>query len=54
MRFGVASNTKTVVAATIMKLVDEGILTLDDTLGEWVSLNNTRPLQKANLINFTF
>lgn len=40
MRFGIASITKTVVAATIMKLIDEGILTLDDTLGDWVTLDN--------------
>ncbi len=40
MRFGIASITKTAVAATIMKLKDEGILTLEDTFGDWVSLNN--------------
>ena len=39
MRFGVGSVTKTVVAATIMKLVDEGVLNLDDTIGDWLTLN---------------
>ncbi len=38
MKFGVGSITKTVVAATIMKLVDEEILTLDDTIGDWLTL----------------
>lgn len=39
MRFGLASITKTAVAATIMKLVDEEVLTLEDTIGDWVALN---------------
>ena len=39
MKFGVGSVTKTVVAATTMKLVDEGILSLDDTIGDWLTLN---------------
>lgn len=40
MRFGVGSVTKTVVAATIMKLVDEGILTLNDTIDEWLDIDS--------------
>ncbi len=40
MRFGIASITKTAVAATIMKLVDEELLTLDDTIGDWITLNS--------------
>lgn len=40
MRFGIASITKTVVAATTMKLIDEGVLSLDDTIGDWLILNN--------------
>ncbi len=39
MKFGIASITKTVVAATTMKLVDEGILTLDDQIGDWLTLD---------------
>ncbi len=36
MRFGIGSITKTVVAATVMKLVDEGLLSLDDTIADWL------------------
>ncbi len=39
MIFGIGSVTKTVVAATVMKLIDEGILTLDDTIGDWLALD---------------
>lgn len=39
MRFGIASITKTIVAATILKLEEEGLVTLDDTIGDWLSLN---------------
>lgn len=39
MKFGIGSITKTVVAATIMKLVDEEILTLEDTIGDWLKLD---------------
>ena len=41
MRFGIASITKTVVAATTLKLVDEGILSLDDTIDDWLTLGST-------------
>ncbi len=35
--FGFASITKTYVSAAVMKLVEEGILNLDDTLSMWIS-----------------
>ena len=40
MRFGIASITKTVVAATIMKLEEEGLLSLDDPISDHLSLAN--------------
>ena len=40
MRFGIASITKTVVAATMMKLVEDGLLNLDDPISAHLSLNN--------------
>ena len=40
MRFGIASITKTVVAATILKLEEEGLLNLDDPIGDHISLNS--------------
>ncbi|MGB5692760.1 MAG: serine hydrolase domain-containing protein [Flavobacteriaceae bacterium] len=40
MRFGIASITKTMVAATIMALVEDGHLTLDDPIGDYITLNN--------------
>ena len=40
MKFGIASVTKTVVAATIMKLVDEGVLSLTDSIGDRLSINS--------------
>ena len=40
MRFGIASITKTVVAATVMKLVEDGLLNLDDPISDHLSLNN--------------
>lgn len=35
--FGFASITKTYTAAVIMKLVEEGVLTLDDRIGDWIT-----------------
>jgi D-alanyl-D-alanine carboxypeptidase len=49
MRFGIGSITKTVVAATTMKLVDEGILTLDDKISDWLSLNNVNVDESATI-----
>ena len=40
MRFGIGSITKTAVAATILKLEEEGLLSLDDTLGDLLTLNH--------------
>lgn len=40
MRFGLGSITKTVVAATVLKLVDDGVLTLEDTIDDWIDLNS--------------
>ena len=40
MRFGIASITKTVVAATILKLEEEGLLSLDDPISDYLSLNS--------------
>ena len=40
MRFGIASITKTVVAATIMKLEEDGLLSLDDPVSDYLSLDN--------------
>ncbi|UII79596.1 serine hydrolase [Flagellimonas sp. CMM7] len=40
MKFGIASITKTVVAATILKLEEEALLSLDDTIGDWLTLES--------------
>lgn len=40
MRFGIASITKTIVAATILKLEEEGLLKLEDAIGDHLSLNS--------------
>ena len=40
MRFGIASITKTVVAATIMKLEEEGLLSLEDPISDYLTLNS--------------
>ena len=40
MRFGIGSITKTVVAATILKLEEEGLLNLEDPIGDHLSLNS--------------
>lgn len=37
MLFGIGSNTKTMVAAALLKLQEQQLLDLDDTIGEWVS-----------------
>ena len=50
MRFGVGSITKTVVAATTMKLVDEGILSLEDTIEDWVDLNSPNVDQSITIL----
>ena len=40
MKFGIASITKTVVAATIMKLEEDGLLNLDDPISDYLTLSN--------------
>lgn len=36
MRFGIGSNTKLFTAVTLLKLQEEGLLSLEDHLGKWV------------------
>ncbi len=40
MRFGIASITKTVVAACILKLEEEGLLSTDDTIADHIEISN--------------
>ncbi|MGX1930108.1 serine hydrolase domain-containing protein [Flagellimonas sp. 2504JD4-2] len=40
MRFGIASITKTFVAAAVLKLEEEGELSLDDPISKWLTLNS--------------
>jgi D-alanyl-D-alanine carboxypeptidase len=40
MRFGIASITKTVAAACILKLEEEGLLSLDDTIADHITVTN--------------
>jgi D-alanyl-D-alanine carboxypeptidase len=40
MRFGIASITKTVASACILKLEEEGLLTLDDTIADHLTITN--------------
>jgi len=40
MKFGIASITKTAVAATILKLEEEGLLSLDDTIGDHLTIDS--------------
>lgn len=40
MRFGIASITKTIVAATILKLEEEGLLSLDDTIEDHLNISS--------------
>jgi|GEM_PF-314906 len=44
MRFGFASITKTYVAAVVLQLIEEGVLTLDDKVSQWLpSFTNVNP-----------
>lgn len=40
LRFGIGSITKTVVGATILKLEEEGLISLEDPISKWLSLNS--------------
>ena len=40
MKFGIASITKTFVAATVLKLEEEGLLDIDDPISDYLSLNS--------------
>ncbi len=42
MKFGVGSVTKTVIAATILKLEEEGLLSTEETIGDHLSLNTPK------------
>lgn len=55
MLFGLGSVTKTYVGALVMKLVDEGTLSLEDPVGRWVSrLGHIDPgLTVRQLLNHT-
>jgi D-alanyl-D-alanine carboxypeptidase len=37
MLFGMGSNTKTHIAATLLKMQEQQLLSLDDTIGRWIS-----------------
>ncbi|MBE9064888.1 serine hydrolase [cf. Phormidesmis sp. LEGE 11477] len=49
-RFEVGSITKTFTATTLLKLVEAGILTLEDTLTDWLPANVTDSLPNASEI----
>jgi len=55
MLFGIASNTKVFVAATILKLVENGDLSLDDPLRKWIgAYTNINPnITIRQLLNHT-
>lgn len=55
MRFGIASNTKLFVAATLLKLVENNIITLDDPLSAWLpAFSNVNPnITIRQLLNHT-
>ncbi len=36
MLFGMGSNTKTHIAATLLKMQEQGLLSLNDTIGKWI------------------
>ncbi len=40
MKFGIASITKTFVAATVLKLEEEGLLNINDPIGDYITLNS--------------
>jgi D-alanyl-D-alanine carboxypeptidase len=58
-RFGVGSITKTFTAVLVLQLVDEGVLTLDDTVTQWLDepvvgrIPNTDRVTIQQLLNHT-
>ena len=50
MKFGVESVTKTAIAATILKLEEEGLLALEDTIGDHINLNVQNVNESITLI----
>jgi len=55
MKFGIASNTKLFVAAAVLKLVDNNILSLNDSLSDWLpTYPNINPnITLRQLLNHT-
>ncbi|MCB9262587.1 MAG: serine hydrolase [Flavobacteriales bacterium] len=55
MLIGVGSNTKTFVSATILKMVERDELSLDDTIGKWISTYANIPtsIKIRQLLNHT-
>ena len=55
MLFGIGSNTKALVSTTILQLADEGLLSLDDSLGRWLTPhpNITGSVTIRQLLNMT-
>lgn len=55
LRYRVASETKTFVAALMLKLSEEGVLTLDDTLDSWLPglVPNGSAITVRHLLNHT-
>jgi D-alanyl-D-alanine carboxypeptidase len=55
MRLGIASNTKLFVSAIMLKLAEDGIINLDDSLHEWLpSFTNINPdIKIRQLLNHT-
>ena len=49
MRFGIASITKTVVAATTLKLEEEGLLSLEDPISDYLTLNSPNVDESATI-----
>ncbi len=41
MRFGIASNSKLFVAVMMLKLAENNIISLDDSLKDWITVTNT-------------
>ena len=55
MLFGIGSNTKAFISTTILKLAEEGMLSLDDSLSRWLPpyANITGSVKIRQLLNMT-